>query len=84
MMVAAAILVAFVILHRWPTKPTTDTVSLTKALRATTSEPILHVIKLDNDSTRLMVVTRSASEQHRYVLAWSGSHWQISEAFVKP
>jgi hypothetical protein len=61
-----------------------DLESLTNAVRAATSEPIISLRNESNDGTRYLVSTDSASDQREYALTWSGSNWQVSlMSFVK-
>jgi hypothetical protein len=84
-LIAVVVIIAgFLYFHSRHTAPATDIASLTPVLKPTTSEPILRVVKLDNASTMLMVITGTPSQEHRYTMAWSGSRWQISQTFVKP
>ena len=61
-----------------------DLESLTNAVRAATSEPIINLRKEGNDGTRYLVSTDSAKDQREYTLTWSGTNWQVSlMSFVK-
>jgi hypothetical protein len=65
-------IIAALIFHSWHSKPATDLRSLAKVMRATTSEPVFRVAKLDNEGGKFMVTNGSAAEQHFYVMVWSG------------
>jgi hypothetical protein len=84
LIIGVAVVAIFLGLHLRHSDPMTDLVTLHKTAENMTGERVLHLRKLNNEATDLLITTDSPSGQHNYTMIWSGSKWQISKVVPKP